>query len=277
MSVMTAGERRRRAGATRGRPLPAGTPGQQTVTAEERRPGPAASGRRHGATGQRTRHLTVVPPAQASKAATSAATGAAPARGPAVAPNARGSQAVRQAEDSPVIRPETARPGAARAGGLRPRAARTGAARPGAARPGVARPQGTRLTRGHATRPGAALAGAATLETAQARPVRTRIRLTRRGRIVVATLITAGVVLVAALAWLVGTTRAEAAGSGSPASAVYHSLRSVVVQPGESLWTIATQADPAGDPRTVMQEIVDINALHGTSVQPGQRLWLPRG
>jgi len=254
MSVMTAGERRRRAGATRGRPLPAGTPGQQTVTAEERRPGPAASGRRHGATGQRTRHLTVVPPAQASKAATSAATGAAPARGPAVPPNARGSQAVRQAADSPVIRPETARPGAARAGGARPRAARPGAARPGAA-----------------------LAGAATLETAQPRPVRTRVRLTRRGRIVVATLITAGVVLVAALAWLAGTTRAEAAGSGSPASAVYHSLRSVVVQPGESLWTIATQADPAGDPRTVMQEIVDINALHGTSVQPGQRLWLPRG
>ena len=249
MSVMTAGERRRRAGATRGRPLPAGTPGLAAVPPPSRFAGPAASGRRHGATGQRTRHLTVVPPAQASKAATSAATGAAPARGPAVPPNARGSQAVRQAADSPVVRPGTARPGAARAGGARPKAAR----------------------------PGAALAGAATVETAQARPVRTRVRLTRRGRIVVATLITAGVVLVAALAWLAGTTRAEAAGSGPPASAVYHSLRSVVVQPGESLWTIATQADPAGDPRTVMQEIIDINALNGTSVQPGQRLWLPRG
>ena len=93
----------------------------------------------------------------------------------------------------------------------------------------------------------------------------------------VAALITAGVVLVAALAWLAGTTRAQAAGSGPPASAVYHSLRSVVVQPGESLWAIAEQADPAGDPRSVMQEIIDINALHGTSVQPGQRLWLPRG
>src|SRR6516165_8862400 len=252
MSVMTAGERRRRAGATRGRPLAAGTPGQQTVTAGERRPGPTASGQRHGATGQRTRHLAVVPPPQPSKAATPAGAGAPPPRGHAVPPNAEGSQAVPQAADSPVVRPGTARPGAARA-------------------------QGTRLTPGHATRPGAALAGAATVETAQARPVRTRVRLTRRGRIAVATLITAGVVLVAALAWLAGTTRAEAAGSGSPASAVYHSLRSVVVQPGESLWTIATQADPAGDPRTVMQEIVDINALHGTSVQPGQRLWLPRG
>ena len=272
MSVMTSGEQRRRTGATRGRPPAAGTPGQQTVTAGERRPGPATSGRRQGATGQRTRHLTVVPPQQPSKAATPAATGAVPAQGYSVPPKARGSQTVPQDADSPVMRPETARPGAARAGGARPRAAR-----PGAARPGAARPQGTRLTRGHAAPPGPSRAGAARLETAQARPVRTRVRLTRRGRIVVATLITAGVVLVAALAWLVGTTRAEAAGSGSPASAVYHSLRSVVVQPGESLWTIATQADPAGDPRTVMQEIVDINALHGTSVQPGQRLWLPRG
>jgi hypothetical protein len=94
---------------------------------------------------------------------------------------------------------------------------------------------------------------------------------------VVAVLITAGVVLVAAVAWLAGTANAEAAGSGPRPSAVYHSLRSVVVQPGESLWAIAVQADPAGDPRGVMQEIIDLNALHGTSVQPGQRLWLPRG
>src|SRR5262249_2258921 len=78
-------------------------------------------------------------------------------------------------------------------------------------------------------------------------------------------------------AWLAGTASAVAAGSGSPPSAVYHSLRSVVVQPGESLWTIAAQADPAGDPRSVMQEIIDINALHGMSGQPGPRLLLPRG
>ena len=253
MSVMTAGEQRRRAGATRGRPLAAGTPGQQTVTAGERRPGPATSRRRNGAAGQRTRHLTVVPPPQPSKAAPPAATGAAPAPGHAAPSKARGSQtAPPQATGSRGMRPETPPPD-------------------------VARPQGARLTRGQAARPGVARPGVASLETAPARPVRTRVRLTRRGRIVVAALITACAVLVAALAWLAGTARAEAAGSGSPASAVYHSLRSVVVQPGESLWTIATRADPAGDPRTVMQEIIDINALQGTSVQPGQRLWLPRG
>ena len=142
--------------------------------------------------------------------------------------------------------------------------ARPAMAQPGVMRPGVAQ---------HSV----ARAGVARATSAQSRAVRTRARLTRRGRIVVAVLIMAGAVLVAALAWLAGTARAEAAGSGSPSSAVYHSLHSVVVQPGESLWTIATQADPAGDPRSVMQEIIDINALSGTSVQPGQRLWLPRG
>jgi hypothetical protein len=108
------------------------------------------------------------------------------------------------------------------------------------------------------------------------RPVRTRVRLTRRGRIVVAGLITASVVLVAALAWLAGTAKADAAGSGVPSSAVYHSLHSVVVLPGQSLWSIATRYEPGSDPRNVIQEIIDLNALSGTSVQPGQHLWLPR-
>jgi LysM domain len=112
---------------------------------------------------------------------------------------------------------------------------------------------------------------------AGARQARTRVRLTRRGRIVVAALITMGVVLVAALAWLAGTARADAAGSGVPSSAVYHSLRSVTVMPGQSLWSIATRYDPAADPRGVIQQIIDLNALSGTSVQPGQHLWLPRG
>src|SRR5215475_3634678 len=244
MSVMTAGEQKRRARATRGRPAAAATPRERAVTAGEQRPGPAISRRRQGAAGQGTRHLTLVPPPRTSRAARPEASGAAQ-------PEAlRAAQAARPS----VARPAGARPGMARPGIARASAVRSGVARPGVARRGVAR-----------------------AETPQPRPVRTRVRLTRRGRMVVAALITAGVLLVAALAWLAGTASAVAAGSGSPPSAVYHSLRSVVVQPGESLWTIAVQADPAGDPRSVMQEIIDINALHGTSVQPGQRLWLPRG
>ena len=109
------------------------------------------------------------------------------------------------------------------------------------------------------------------------RPVRTQVRLTRRGRMVIAGLITASMLLVAALAWLAGTARADAAGSGVPSIAVYHSLHSVVVLPGQSLWSIATQYEPGSDPRNVIQEIIDLNALSGTSVQPGEHLWLPRG
>jgi hypothetical protein len=87
----------------------------------------------------------------------------------------------------------------------------------------------------------------------------------------------AAVLLVAALAWLAGTARADAAGSGVPAAAVYKSVRSVVVLPGQSLWTIAAQAEPSADPRSVIQQIIDLNALGGTSIHPGQRLLVPRG
>jgi nucleoid-associated protein YgaU len=120
----------------------------------------------------------------------------------------------------------------------------------------------------------AAPAAPAPRARASARP---RTRLTRRGRIVVAALVISATLLVVALAWLAGTATAEAARSGAPASDVYRNLTSVVVRPGETLWAIATQAEPTADPRSVIQEIVDINALSGTSIQPGQRLWVPRG
>jgi hypothetical protein len=105
---------------------------------------------------------------------------------------------------------------------------------------------------------------------------RPRTRLTRRGRIVVSVLVILATLLVVALAWLAGTATAQAARSGPSARDVYRNLTSVVVRPGESLWAIATQAEPTADPRSVIQEIVDLNALGGTSIQPGQRLWVPR-
>ena len=91
------------------------------------------------------------------------------------------------------------------------------------------------------------------------------------------TLAVAVMLLVAVLAWVAGAARADAARSGPPVSAVYRNLTSVIVQPGQSLWAIAAQAAPGADPRSVIQEIVDLNALGGTSIQPGQRLLVPRG
>ncbi len=258
MSVMTAGEQRRRAGATRGRAIVAAGPGQQAVTAGERRSGPAPARRRPETAGRGARILTVVPsprtegPARPWAAAPTARTMRAPS-----GPRLDKGESPRRAPGGVPGRPaqsHAARPPAARAHTTRSEMAQRAMTRPGMAGPQILPPQVTRTP-----------------------AVRTRVRLTRRGRIVVAALIATGVMLVAALAWLAGTARADAAGSGPPPSAVYHSLRSVVVRPGESLWAIAMQANPTGDPRSVIQQIIDLNALHGTSVQPGQRLWLPRG
>jgi nucleoid-associated protein YgaU len=106
---------------------------------------------------------------------------------------------------------------------------------------------------------------------------RSTVRLTRRGRIVVATLLTALFLLLVALAWMVVAARAQAANHGLPQGAVYRNMTSVVVHPGQTLWSIASQAEPSADPRVVMQLIIELNALHGTSVVPGQHLWVPRG
>ena len=222
MSVMTAGERKRRAGSAHGRRLPTAVPGQPNVMAG---PWPGA-GEQHGRTAPGEQHGRTPP----------------------------GERHGRTAHGTPG---RASRPGAAAAVESPPSAARIEAGLPSAARVPVPRPP--------------------TARPPAARPAHTRVRLTRRGRIVVAGLITASMVLLAALAWLAGTAKADAAGSGVPSSTVYHSLRSVVVLPGQSLWSIATRYEPGSDPRNVIQEIIDLNALSGTSVQPGQHLWLPRG
>jgi hypothetical protein len=101
------------------------------------------------------------------------------------------------------------------------------------------------------------------------------VRLTRRGRIVVGVLIALGVLGVAAVLWLAFSGRAVAAGQlqhGDPGQALHR----VVVRPGQSLWTIASSADPSADPRVVIKEIVDDNELPSTNVQVGQVLWVPR-
>ncbi len=70
---------------------------------------------------------------------------------------------------------------------------------------------------------------------------------------------------------------AQAASRGLPPSAVRASLRQVVVKPGQSLWSIAQNAEPSADPRVVSQQIIQYNALGSQIVVPGESLWVPRG
>ncbi len=113
------------------------------------------------------------------------------------------------------------------------------------------------------------------------------LRLTRRGRAVVLGFF----VLMASLAsaiLLAGASRADEAPTGpvstGPAPAAPASTGpaptgpapSVVVQPHDTLWSIATRAAPERDPFAAIAEIKKINDLEGYVVHPGQTLELPR-
>ena len=199
----------------------------------------------------------------------------------------RASSTVR--ETRPVIVPGPRRPGdARRPGDGHP----SGAVRPGDARqPGrirgsgdVGRPDDVRQS-GGIRRPGdvrrarssQGLRPGAGVPDTRLAPRRNTVRLTRRGRIVVAVMLTAASLSLVVLAWLAIAARSAQAADGGQPGAVYQNLTSIVVHPGQTLWSIASQAEPSADPRVVMQQIIDLNALRGTSVEPGQRLWVPRG
>ena len=102
------------------------------------------------------------------------------------------------------------------------------------------------------------------------------VRLTRRGRAVVGLLAVIAVASVAALIWLAVAGRAQAAGQAGSEGAARNTMLRVVVRPGDTMWAIAVRADPAADPRAVIQQIIDDNGLTGTAILAGQVLWVPR-
>lgn len=101
------------------------------------------------------------------------------------------------------------------------------------------------------------------------------LRLTRRGRVVVAALAIVGATVMVLLVSLLASGGAQASNNGQPRG-VYQGMHQIVVQPGQTLWSIASAAEPAADPRSVVQQIMSVNALSGTVIQAGQLLWVPR-
>ena len=95
-----------------------------------------------------------------------------------------------------------------------------------------------------------------------------QLRLTRRGRLLLLAALVAAVVCVLTL---VGSPAAESAAT------THHMVpTTVVVEPGETLWEIAGEVAPAEDPRTVVAEILDLNALTDAgSIRAGQPLYVP--
>jgi hypothetical protein len=99
------------------------------------------------------------------------------------------------------------------------------------------------------------------------------LRLTRRGRVVVAV---AAALLLAALSLVIAES-AQATNHPVPSGAGQRSVAQVIVRPGQSLWSVAENADPGADTRVVIQQIVELNGLTGDTVFAGQHLQVPRG
>ncbi len=105
---------------------------------------------------------------------------------------------------------------------------------------------------------------------ASTQPARTRLRLTRRGRAVFGTLATLFVIGGLAIAAMFGGSQAVATAESGSADFGY-----VVVQPGDSLWSVASAIDSSVDPRDLVAEIVMLNQLDGSGVQAGQPIAVP--
>jgi len=104
-----------------------------------------------------------------------------------------------------------------------------------------------------------------------AAPVATRLRLTARGRRVLAWLVALPVI--AALA--VGVISGGSALASREPGAAAGSFEMVTVMAGESLWSIAEEVAPQDDPRDVVDAIMRLNTLPGAQVSAGQRLAIP--
>ena len=91
------------------------------------------------------------------------------------------------------------------------------------------------------------------------------VRLTGRGRIVVLGLLIALAALVVVL-----VSQPGQAADSTP-------LPTKVVQPGDSLWSIAGQVAPGRNRAATVEDIRRLNHLDGYRLQVGQKLTVPRG
>lgn len=98
---------------------------------------------------------------------------------------------------------------------------------------------------------------------------RTRLRITRRGRLVLTALVAAPLALGVGFAALNGGAAVASREASSTA------LEYVTVSSGQSLWDLAEEIAPSADPRDVIASVVDLNRLPSSDVAAGQQLAVP--
>jgi murein tripeptide amidase MpaA len=107
------------------------------------------------------------------------------------------------------------------------------------------------------------------------RPEAQPLRLTRRGRLVVGVFAVLLATVALSVVTMAAAGRAQASNHGRD-GAGYQGMHQIVVRPGETLWTIASQAEPTADPRQVIDEIMTANSMTSTVVDAGELLWVPK-
>jgi nucleoid-associated protein YgaU len=169
----------------------------------------------------------------------------------------------------PRLVPDVPDPGAETLRGpQRRRPSRPGPSRVAVGRPPAeARPRPTKGAR--VPRPdGAAGRPVPARRTVAGRPRAARLRLTRRARRLATVLgLAAGVAL--------GSWAGPLVSGGAEGDLRLAGVASVVVEPGDTLWSIATSLGGEGDVRAVIDEIQELNGLESAELVPGQTLRLP--
>ncbi|QIX27969.1 LysM peptidoglycan-binding domain-containing protein [Nocardioides sp. JQ2195] len=104
-------------------------------------------------------------------------------------------------------------------------------------------------------------------QTSQGKVGQRQLRLTRRGRVVIfiAALL---VVMGAALLLANASTATNHAGVDQP-------TRAVVVESGDTLWSIAGDLAGDGEVRDMVHEIKQLNALDSSMLMTGQTIFVP--
>lgn len=111
---------------------------------------------------------------------------------------------------------------------------------------------------------------AVSVAPAAGRAVPTRLRITTRGRRLLATLAAAPAIAGIAVSLLAG---GSALASGEHAEPVQ--FETVTVLPGDTLWSIAADAAPGVDPREVVADIQRLNNLSSGMIQVGTSIAIP--
>lgn len=97
---------------------------------------------------------------------------------------------------------------------------------------------------------------------------RSRVRLTRRGRLA---MFLSTVLMLVVLAVILGSTTAATDQPGAPVPATM-----ITVKPGQTLWDLAAKANPTGDVRVTVDDIMRLNSIESAgNVQAGDTIAVP--